>query len=226
LKITPAALSGDEPAQATATIYFNAKSVFGAKLRQDRHVWFPRLAFAAVALLLAGVGIRYLIERNQPQPTAPLIAAAPANPNPNPSLIVVSPSPTPLPQVAEAHISYRLVPDEQATRGPQGRETVIALPADHTVINFELPVPSGYERENLSATLKLFFKPGVILAQNNLHPSQMKNHQVVVLAVPAEKLTPGQEYAVELKAAKSGQNPETVESYGFQTRRKKSPINK
>jgi hypothetical protein len=221
LKITPAALSGEEPAQATATINFNAKSLFAVNHSHDRHVWFPRLtfprlAFVAMALLLAVVGTRYLIERNQPRPSVPAIAASPANASPSQSLSL-GPSPTPLPQVADAHISYRLVPDEQTTRGPEGSETVIALPVDHTVINFELPVPSGYERENLSATLKLFFKPGVILTENNLHPSKMKNDLVLILAVPSEKLKTGQEYAVEVQAAKAGQKPETVESYEFQT---------
>jgi hypothetical protein len=219
LKIAPAALSGEEPAQATATINFTAKSVFGEMFQKNNQGWLPRLAFAGMALLLAGVGIRYIIKHNKPQPPAAAIAVAPVNPTPSQSP-GLSPSPAPLPQIADAHISFRLLPDDQATRGPEGRETMIALPAGHTMINFELPLPSGYDRENLSATLKLFFNPGVILKQDHLHPTNVENELVVIFAVPSEKLKNGQEYAVELQTAKAGQKPETVESYGFQTRRR------
>jgi hypothetical protein len=219
LNIAPAALSGEEPAQATATIKFEAKSLFGAIFQNNRHGWSPRLAFAGLALVLASVGIRYAVQHSNPKSSAPAIVEAPANSRPSQSP-EFSVSPTPLPQVADAHISYRLVPDEQATRGPDGNETVIALPAGHTVINLELPVQSDYAQENLSATLKLFFQPGVILKQNNLHAKKVKNDLLVTLAVPSEKLKIGEEYAVELQTGKPGQHPETIESYGFQTKKR------
>jgi hypothetical protein len=185
----------------------------------DRHQWFPRLAFAGMALLIAGVLIRYTAQRNSSLPTAPATATSAGSPavtppSNNPPL-KPGPSPAPIPQLSAAHIVYRLVPDEQATRGAGGIETVIAIPSKPTVIELELPVASDYAQESFRATLKLFFKPGEILNKKDLRPRRSKNALVVSLTVPSEKLKAGQDYAVELQAAKSGQKPETVESYSF-----------
>jgi hypothetical protein len=130
-------------------------------------------------------------------------------------LLKHSPSPAPIPQLSAAHIVYRLVPDEQATRGAAGIETVIAIPSKPTVIELELPVASDYAQESFRATLKLFFKPGEVLSKKNLRPTRSKNALVVSFAVPSEKLQAGQDYAVELQTVKPGEKPETVESYGF-----------
>ncbi len=124
--------------------------------------------------------------------------------------------------MAAAHLTYRLVPDEEATRGSGEAETTIALPKHTAEINLELPVASDYAGRNLRATLKLFFNPGEILSSNNLRAhrtnNRAKNSLVVSFAIPSEKLRPGQEYAVELQGADANGKMETVESYGFRVK--------
>jgi hypothetical protein len=124
--------------------------------------------------------------------------------------------------MAAAHITYRLVPDEEATRGSGQAETTIAIPEHAAEIDLELPVSSEYAGKNLRATLKLFFQSGEILSTNNLRAHRVnnraKNSLVVSFAVPSEKLRPGQEYAVELQGADPHGKMETVESYGFRVK--------
>jgi len=223
LVIEPAGSAGEEPALATAKFDFHPH-VFARARRTfwlDRHQWFPRLAFAGIALLVAGLLIRYTAQRNSSLPTAPATATsagspALAPPSNNPPL-KPGPSPAPIPQLSAAHIVYRLVPDEQATRGAGGFETVIAIPSKPTVIELELPVAPEYAQENFTATLKFFFKPGQVLSKNDLRPKRLNNALVVSFTVPSEKLKAGQDYAVELQTVKPGEKPETAESYAFRT---------
>jgi hypothetical protein len=221
LVIEPAGSAGEEPALATATFDFHPHAFARARRTfwLDRQQWLPRLAFAGMALLIAGLLIRYTAQRNSSLPTLPATATSAGSPALTPPLdnqpLKHSPSPAPIPQLSAAHIVYRLVPDEQATRGAAGIETVIAIPSKPTVIELELPVASDYAQESFRATLKLFFKPGEVLSKKNLRPTRSKNALVVSFAVPSEKLQAGQDYAVELQTVKPGEKPETVESYGF-----------
>jgi hypothetical protein len=221
LAIEPAGAFGEEPALATATFDFHPHAFFRARRTfwLDRRQWFPRFAFTGMALLVAGLLIRYTAQRNRSLPIAPATATSAGSPVLTPPLnnepLKQSPSPAPIAQLSAAHIAYRLVPDEQATRGAGGIETVITIPSKPTVIELELPVASDYAQESFRATLKLFFKPGQILSKNDLRPKRLNNALIVSFSVPSEKLQAGQDYAVELQTVKPGEKPETAESYAF-----------
>jgi len=218
LTIVLAAVLGEEPVQATATIRFKPK-IFPLASRAfwpDRRKWIP--ALAGLALVIAAVvTARFALVREHGLPSvrqAVSQSTPTLNVTPNPT-----PSATPLPQIAAAHVVYTLVPDELATRGSAGGETVIAVPKGQAIIDLDLPVRSEYAQKKLRASLKLFFKPGEILSENNLRPKPSKNGLVVTFTVPSDKLAAELEYAVELQIGKPGQKPETVESYGFRIKR-------
>jgi hypothetical protein len=218
LTIVPATVLEEEPVQATATIRFKP-ALFPSASKAfwpDRRQWIP--ALAGLALVTAAVvSVRFALVRDHNVPSVPpaVSQSSPTlNVPPNPS-----PSATPLPQIAAAHVVYTLVPDELVTRGSGGNETVIAVPNEQAIIDLELPVRSEYAQKNFRASLKLFFKPGEILRENNLRPKRSDKGLVVTFAVPSEHLTAGQEYAVELRIDNPGQKPETVESYGFRIKR-------
>ncbi|HET9792469.1 MAG TPA: hypothetical protein VFR08_14320, partial [Candidatus Angelobacter sp.] len=82
LVIEPAGSAGEAPALATATFDFRPHAFARARRTfwLDRHQWFPRLALACMALLVAGVLIRYTAQRNRPLPTAPATATSSGSP--------------------------------------------------------------------------------------------------------------------------------------------------
>jgi hypothetical protein len=232
LAITPDSQTGEEPLKATATLRFKPR-VFpfpwaSRVFTRNGKMLFPRLAFAALALALAaGITLRLIkthenatslttLKPGTESPTQPAIpqgtpAIAAATPNPEASA-------TPMPEVASLHVRYTLVPEELKVRGPNGSETLLAIPQKSAVIDLQLPIEADYAGETFHASLKLFFAPGDIVSMNGLHAEKSRKGLIVTFAVPSGKLKAGEEYVVELQTGKKNQKMETVESYGFRTK--------
>ncbi len=229
----PAAQLEDEPGCATATFRVRPRMFSWARkvFSPEQRISVPRAALTFAALAIAAIiAARVAVVRQHSFGPGPAVVShnslpptiVPAPPvAPNAGLQTApnqAPNQTPLPQIAAAYLTYRLVPDEEATRGSGEAETVIALPQHATDIDFKLPVLSDYAGKNFRATLKLFYQPGEILSANNLRAQRTKNSLAVSFAIPSEKLRRGQVYAVDLQEADANGKMETVESYGFRVK--------
>lgn len=96
---------------------------------------------------------------------------------------------------------YRLLEDDQITRGSSETEKSVAVPFTPTLINLELPVAKTEGQYN--ASLSPLDGGVVFLSENGLTPVFRANEWVVSLSVPSNLLAAGRYYRVDLKGVTS-----------------------
>jgi hypothetical protein len=134
-------------------------------------------------------------------------------------LRVPAPTPAQIAQANELPITYRLVPDELATRGNGAAETPsVAIPAHSALIQLELPIATADSAGTFHGTLKTFLKDKKILAVDQLKARKdASGAMIVAFSVPSTVLKANADYTVDLERHNSTVMVEKFSTYTFHT---------
>ena len=179
----------------------------------------PKFALASTALIALGW---FLATNSHRQ-----IPGGPASPGKSTeekaSVQPVS-SPTPL-EIAQAtthSVTYRLTPDELATRGSGAADTpTVVLPRFPALIQLELPIAAADASKSFRCTLKTFLRDETILTAYRLKARRNASGEMIVtFSLPSTALEANADYTANLELTNSHSVLEKSSTYTFHTTEK------
>jgi hypothetical protein len=176
----------------------------------------PKFGPAVAALVAFGWIVGTYVHRHPPASEAPAspgvveVEKAPPQPEATPAQIA---------RANELPVTYRLVPDEFATRGNGSADTPsVTVPVHTVLIRLELPIASADAAGTFHGTLKTFLEDKEILAVNQLKAQQDGSGvATVTFSVPSTALKANTDYTVELERHNPNVMVEKLSTYTFHT---------
>ncbi|HLK51911.1 MAG TPA: hypothetical protein VKU42_00565, partial [Candidatus Angelobacter sp.] len=181
----------------------------------------PKFALALTALIALGWFLATNFHRQ-----VPASPASPASFTEEKAALQPISTPTP-PEIAQttAHLAtYRLVPDELATRGSgtgTGEIPLILVPTHPSLVQLELPIASADATRSFHCTLKTFSKDQAILTARRLKAIRSASGNLIVtFSVPSTVLKANTDYSVDLRSNGPHGKLEELSTYTFHAARK------
>ncbi|HWF03092.1 MAG TPA: hypothetical protein VHA06_05360 [Candidatus Angelobacter sp.] len=179
----------------------------------------PRFTLASAALIALG----WFVSTHAHRQTTATAPASPGYAEAEKTSLLPVPAPTPAPaQIAQANelpVTYRLMPDELATRGNGAAETPsVTVPAHPGEIRLELPIAAADAARSFHGTLKTFLQDKEILAVNQLKAQKdASGVTIVTFSVPSTALKANMDYTVDLERHNASVMVEKFATYTFHT---------
>ena len=172
----------------------------------------PKFALAATALLAVGWFLGVNVRRNalteQPAPAAFTGKAPPSS--------LPTPAPPEVAAAREPQLTYRLVSDDQITRGTGNSDTPsVVMPAHPGLVHLELPVAPADASRLFRGSLKPFSKDEEILIENRLRARRGAGVTIVTFSLPSTFLNANTDYTVDLRSPGASGEMEELNSYTF-----------
>ena len=173
----------------------------------------PRFALAATALIAVGwfLGMngRRKALTEQPAPAAFTEKATPTS--------LPTPAPTEIARLRESQLTFRLVSDDQNTRGAGNSDTPsVVVPAHPGLVYLELPIAPADTSRLFRGSLKPFLKDEEVLIETRLRARRgAQGVTIVTFSLPSTFLEANTDYTVDLSARGSGEKMEELNTYTF-----------
>jgi hypothetical protein len=177
----------------------------------------PKFALASIALIALGWFLGLNTHHRMPakQMASPGFAKVE-----KPSLQPIpAPTPSEMAQNSEQPATYRLVPDEFATRGNGASDIPsVMVPSHPVLVQLDLPIASQNMFKDASKSfhcnLKTFLKDQIILSESGLKARRTSSGTVVTFSLPSTLLAENIDYSVDLRSDFHGKS-EQLSTYTF-----------
>jgi hypothetical protein len=181
----------------------------------------PKFALASIALIALGwfLGLNAHHRTRTKQIAFPGFAEGE-----KPSLQPLpAPTPSEIAQNSEQPATYRLVPDELATRGNGASDIPsVMVPSHPGLVQLELPIASQnmfkdaakYAPKSFHCSLKTFLKDETVLSENGLKARRSSSGAIVTFSLPSTFLAENTDYSVDLRSDFHGKS-EQLSTYTF-----------
>jgi hypothetical protein len=181
----------------------------------------PKFALASIALIALGwfLGLNAHHRTRTKQIAFPGFAEGE-----KPSLQPLpAPTPSEIAQNSEQPATYRLVPDELATRGNGASDIPsVMVPSHPALVQLELPIASQnmfkdaakYAPKSFHCSLKTFLKDEIVLSENGLKARRSSSGAIVTFSLLSTFLAENTDYSVDLRSDFHGKS-EQLSTYTF-----------
>jgi hypothetical protein len=180
----------------------------------------PAPRFALMATILVALG--WFLGTNAHRQTAGVMPTPSGFAEEDKASLMPKPAPIPAKtmQASELPVTYRLVPDELATRGGAGSGTPsVIVPPHAALVQLELPIyHTAAAAKSFRCTLKTFLKDEPILAASCLTAKRNASGiTIVTFSLPSTFLEANSDYLVDLRSNGKHGDWEELSTYSFHT---------